>query len=60
VFNHAPDAALMTYRMPGTEAAAGVQFAWVGVKRYTFRDSELTEKDVYNGPTKFKSTALTS
>lgn len=60
VFNHAPDATFMTYRMAGTEAAAGVQFAWVGVERYTFRDSELTEKDVYNRSTEFKSTALNS
>jgi ketosteroid isomerase-like protein len=50
VFNHAPDATFMTYRMTGTEAATGVQFARVGVERYTFRDGKLTEKDVYSRP----------
>ena len=53
MFNHASDATFMTYRMAGTEAAAGVQFAWVGVERYTFRDSKLTEKDAYSRPAGF-------
>lgn len=50
VFDHAPDASFMTYRMTGTEAATGAQFARVGVERYTFRDGKLTEKDVYSRP----------
>jgi ketosteroid isomerase-like protein len=50
VFNHAPDASFMTYRMTGTEAATGAQFTRVGVERYTFRDGKLTEKDVYSRP----------
>lgn len=50
VFNHAPDATFMTYRMTGTEAATGTRFARVGVERYTFRDCKLTEKDVYSRP----------
>jgi len=48
VFNHAPDATFMTYRMTGTEATTGTAFAKVGVERYTFRDGKLTEKDVYS------------
>ncbi len=50
VFNHAPDATFMTYRMTGTEVASGERFARVGVERYTFRDGKLTEKDVYSRP----------
>ncbi|MBL6599958.1 MAG: nuclear transport factor 2 family protein [Alphaproteobacteria bacterium] len=50
VFNHAPEATFMTYRMTGTEVATGERFAKVGVERYTFRDGKLTEKDVYSRP----------
>ena len=50
VFNHAPDATFMTYRMTGTEVATGQAFARVGVERYTFRDGKLTMKDVYSRP----------
>ena len=50
VFNHAPEATFMTYRMTGTEAATGAAFARVGVERYTFRGGKLTEKDVYSRP----------
>ena len=50
VFNHAPEATFMTYRMTGTEVATGKKFARVGVERYTFRDGMLTEKDVYSRP----------
>jgi ketosteroid isomerase-like protein len=50
VFNHAPKATFMTYRMTGTESATGAKFARVGVERYTFRDGKLTEKDVYSRP----------
>lgn len=50
VFNHAPDATFMTYRMTGTEVATGAAFARVGVERYTFRDGKLTAKDVYSRP----------
>lgn len=50
VFNHAPEATFMTYRMTSTEVATGERFAKVGVERYTFRDGKLTEKDVYSRP----------
>ena len=50
VFNHAPDATFMTFRMTGTEVATGTAFARVGVERYTFRDGKLTQKDVYSRP----------
>jgi ketosteroid isomerase-like protein len=50
VFNHAPDATFMTYRMTGTEVATGRKFAKVGIERYTFRDGKLAEKDVYSRP----------
>lgn len=50
VFNHAPEATFMTYRMTGTESATGARFARVGVERYTFREGKLTAKDVYSRP----------
>jgi hypothetical protein len=48
VFNHAPEATFMTYRMTGTDKASGVAFVRVGIERYTFRDGMLAQKDVYS------------
>ncbi len=46
-YHHAEDASFMTFSITGTVKATGEPFETAGVERYTFRDGQIAEKDVY-------------
>ena len=50
VYNHAPDATFMTFRLTARRIETGEPHEEIGVERYTFRDGRIAVKDVYKKP----------
>lgn len=51
IYNHAPDATFMTFRLTATDQETGAPHEEVGIERYTFKDGFIAMKDVYRKAT---------